>query len=62
MGDIDDLSKLIAMRIFDCNDTDTCALLMDHYKVPDIVILETATEIAKTILWKYSITPHPEVH
>lgn len=57
MTDIDDLSNLISMRIFDCDDTDTCGLLRDHYNVSDIVILETATEVAKTILWKYDITP-----
>ena len=56
MSDLDDLAKLITMRIFDCADTDTCSLLMDHYKVSDIVIIETADEIAKAILGKFSIT------
>lgn len=57
MSDVDDLSTLIGTRILDCADTDTCGLLRDHYNVSDIVILETATEVAKTILWKYTITP-----
>lgn len=52
---LDDLEKLIYMRIFDCDDTDTCSLLMEHYKVSDVVIIETAGEIAKTILGKYQL-------
>jgi hypothetical protein len=59
LSEVDDLSNLISLRIFDCADTDTCSVLMKHYGVSDIVILETATELAKTILGKYSITPKP---
>lgn len=62
MSDLDDLENLLIMRIFDCHETDTCSLLKEHYGVSDIVIMETANELAKAILWRYSIQPKISTH